>query len=106
MFGKMLSKIKEKSASEKKPQLHQTVKAHKIGDASLTITTVILVLISLHFGVQFAPFIILLMSSRIGASIYTVIKTTSKREMGKLALWCALFLKSAVSCWQFLIPVV
>ncbi|WP_317855563.1 hypothetical protein [Chakrabartyella piscis] len=83
---------------------HQDIlKAHKIGDISLTVTTVILVIISLYVDAHFAPFIILLMSSRIGKSVYTIIKTTSKKEIGKLVVWLALFAKSAASCFQLLV---
>ncbi len=83
---------------------HQDIlKAHKIGDMSLTVTTVILVIISIYFDAHFAPFIILLMSSRIGKSVYTIIKTTSKKEIGKLVVWLALFAKSAASCFQLLV---
>ncbi len=81
---------------------HTKLKAHKLGDISLTITTLILVVVSICYDTQFAPFIILLMSSRIGASIYTVIKTASKMEIRKLILWLALFGKSAFSYCQFL----
>lgn len=81
---------------------HITLKAHKIGDVSLTVMTVVLVIVSLWYDASFAPFIILLMSSRIGKSVYTIIKTTSKKEMGKLVIWLALFGKSAASCVQLL----
>lgn len=79
------------------------LKAHKMGDLSLTITTIILVVISIYFNAYFAPFIILLMSSRIGTSIYTIIKTTSKKEIRKLIIWIALLVKSIFSYGEILI---
>ncbi len=82
---------------------HVKLKAHKIGDVSLTVTTVILVILCLWVDASFAPFIILLMSSRIGKSVYTIIKTNSKKEIGKLVVWLALFGKSAASCYQLLL---
>ncbi len=96
----IFNKTKKDISTETIDHSH-TIKAHKIGDTTLTITTVIFVIISLSFKMQFAPFIVLLMSSRIGTSIYTVIKNTSKREIRKLILWSALFIKSAISCFQF-----
>lgn len=78
------------------------VKAHKMGDLSLTVTTLILVAVSIYCDAYFAPFIILLMSSRIGASIYTIIKTAAKREMAKLVLWVSLCANSAFSYFQLL----
>lgn len=89
------------STNAEKPEMHHKLKAHKVGDAALTITTILLVVVSLYYDMQFAPFIILLMSSRIGTSLYTVLKTASKVELRKLIVWCALFLKSVFSCWQF-----
>ncbi len=83
--------------------IEHKLKAYKIGDISLTIATIVLVIICLCSEKQFAPFIVLLMSSRIGTSVYTVIKTFSKKEFGKLVVWCALFVKSAFTCWQFFI---
>lgn len=87
-------------------EAHDKLKAHKIGDLSLTITTLILVVISICFDTYFAPFIILLMSSRIGTSIYTIIKTTSKKEMRKLLVWIALLTKSVFSYSQLLVGLV
>lgn len=77
------------------------IKAHRIGDRSLTIATLVLVAISLYYNMQFAPFIILLMASRIGPSLYIVVKTASKREFRKLLLWLALLGKSVFSCYQY-----
>lgn len=98
----MTDKVSDSTQVEK-PELHHRLTAHKIGDLTLTVTTVLLVVVSLYFDMQFAPFIILLMSSRIGASLYTVVKTASKKEFSKLVLWCALFAKSAFSCIQFFV---
>lgn len=81
----------------------EQLKAYKIGSIGLTITTIILVIISLCFGGSFAPFIILLMSSRIGTSIYIIIKTNARKEIGKLVLWIALLGKSCASYSQILI---
>ncbi len=81
---------------------HITIKAHKIGDVSLTVMTVILVIICLCVDAYFAPFIILLMSSRIGKSVYIIAKNPSKKEVIKLIIWLALFAKSAASCIQLL----
>ncbi len=81
---------------------HDKLKSHKIGDLSLTITTLILVVISIYHETNFTPFIILLMSSRIGHSIHTIMKAPSKIEVIKLILWLLLFTKSLISYCQFL----
>ncbi len=101
MMKKMVYETNENYINENKTEALDSLKAHIIGDRALTITTLVLVCISLYFDMQFAPFIILLMSSRIGSSLYAFIKTASKKEFCKLMVWCALFGKSALSCWQF-----
>ncbi len=78
-------------------ELHEKLKAHNIGDLCLTITTVILVIVSLCFSQSFAPFIILLMASRIGNTVFTLVKAPSKKEILKLILWLALLTKSIFS---------
>ncbi len=88
-------------SAEDEHDIYHKLRAHKIGDLSLTITTIVLVIICLYSGKQFAPFIVLLMASRIGASAYIVIKNYSKGECRKLIVWCTLFGKSAFTCWQF-----
>lgn len=100
-MNKSIFRKSENTAPSNETDSSYAIKAHKIGDVSLTITTLIFVIISLSYNMQFAPFIVLLMSSRIGASIYTIIKKTSKQEIRKLILWSALFIKSAITCFQF-----
>lgn len=103
---KKLCSVKEDNVNVVNAEISHKLKAHKLGDLTLTITTIVFVVVSLYFNMQFAPFIVLLMSSRIGTSIYTVVKTASKKEFRKLIVWCALFFKSAFSCWQFFTLVV
>ncbi len=100
---KILSEINKKGETISQIKTYDKLKAHKIGDVSLTITTIILVVISLYFDMYFAPFIILLMSSRIGKSVYVITKKASKKEIGKLVVWIALLAKSVASYCQLLV---
>ncbi len=84
-----------KSSAQMKPE--DFLMANKIGSICLTVTTLVLVIIDLFFGISFAPLIILLMSSRIGSSIYMIKKAPSKKEVLKLIFWLVLLTKSLMS---------
>ncbi len=81
---------------------HHRLKSHKIGNLCLTLTTIALVIICLFVDASFAPFIVLLMSSRIGSSLYMVIKQKERKEIVKLIIWIALFSKSTMVCFQLM----
>lgn len=96
-----VSPVRSQEKTAVQSEHHDKLKAHKIGDIALTVTTFILVGISVYFDANFFPFIILLMSSRIAASVYTVIRTASKRETAKLTVWVTLCSRSVYSCLPF-----
>ncbi len=64
---------------------------------ALTVATLALVVVNIIFSLPYAPFIIMLMASRITSSLYLVIKHPCKKNIIWLIVWVALMAKSIQS---------
>ncbi len=79
--------------------------SQQIANKTLTLATLILVVVNIVFSLPYAPFIILLMSSRIASTLFLVIKKPSKKNIIWIVVWLALMAKSLQSYITYLINI-
>ncbi len=84
---------------------HLILLSHKLGNKALALATLILVVVNLFYSLPYAPFIILLMSSRIVSSVYLLIKKPTKKEIIWLVVWVTLMAKSLQSYIVYLLSI-
>lgn len=96
----MKSRAKTEIISEEEKDL--ILVSQRLANKALTIATLVLVVVNIIFSLPYAPFIILLMSSRIISSVYRVMKMPSKKAIAWLVVWVALMAKSIQSYVVFL----